>query len=94
MVYSNIFINKKFYVSDIISKKEENSKFIKGTINLPDMQKRKQYDVMIYKLEDNIYLLKPVKKYKCLVFEELFDFDYECADLIQEKNNQNKFNLI
>ena len=45
---SEIFINKSFNVSDIISQEEKkHSNFIKGTINLPDMQKRKKYNVMI-----------------------------------------------
>tara|TARA_B100000482_G_C12426999_1_gene227499 strand:+ start:156 stop:431 length:276 start_codon:yes stop_codon:yes gene_type:complete len=89
---SEIFINKSFNVSDIISQEEKkHSNFIKGTINLPDMQKRKKYNVMIYNLKDNTYLLKPIKKYKCLVFEELFGFDYECADFDSEKIIKIKF---
>ena len=91
MTNPQIFVNKKINVSDIISPKEKNSDFIEGTISLPDMRKRKKYNVMIYDLKDNTYLLKPIKKYKCLVFEELFGFDYECADFDSEKIIKIKF---
>lgn len=91
MMNSEIFVNKKINVSDIISDEERNNDFVEGTINLPDMQKRKKYKVMIYDLKDNTYLLKPIKKYKCLVFEELFGFDFECADFNLEKIIKIKF---
>ena len=92
MTNPQIFVNKKINISDIISQEEKNSDFVEGIINLPDMQKRKKYNVMICNLKnDNTYLLKPIKKYKCLVFEELFGFEYECADFDEEKIIKIKF---
>jgi len=83
---SEIFVKEEVYISDIISKEEKKrSDFIKGTINLRDMGKRKIYEVMICDLKDNSYLLKPIKIYKCLVFEELFGFDFECVNFDLQK---------
>ena len=40
---------------------------------------------MICKLDEGTVLLKPIKKYNCMVFEELFGFGYNCDGFNVEK---------
>ena len=78
---SDIIIEKDFLVSDILSSYEKEQKdFKNGTITLPDIDKKKTYEVMICELKDNCVLLKPIKRYYCYIFEDLFGFDFECGN--------------
>tara|TARA_B100001175_G_C19249494_1_gene513956 strand:- start:432 stop:716 length:285 start_codon:yes stop_codon:yes gene_type:complete len=79
MSNNKIVVKNNLKVSDILTKKEsERNDYIEGVIELNDMNKIKNYDVMICKLNNNTFLLKPIKKYNCYVFEDLFGFGYEC----------------
>ena len=77
----HINIEKDFLVSDILSSYEKKKRdFENGTITIPDVNKKKTYEVMICELEDNCVLLKPIKPYYCYVFENLFGFDFRCCN--------------
>ena len=79
MSNNKIVVKNNLKVSDILTKKEsERNDYVEGVIELNDMNKIKNYDVMICKLDNNTFLLKPIKKYNCYVFEDLFGFGYEC----------------
>tara|TARA_B000000475_G_scaffold149897_1_gene120725 strand:+ start:107 stop:388 length:282 start_codon:yes stop_codon:yes gene_type:complete len=79
-------VNKKVLISDIITEEEKGRKdYVESILNMPDMNKRKRYDVMICKLDEGTVLLKPIKKYNCMVFEELFGFGYNCDGFDVEK---------
>ena len=79
MSNNKIVVKNNLKVSDILTKKEsERNDYVEGVIELNDMNKIKNYDVMICKLNNNTFLLKPIKKYNCYVFEDLFGFGYEC----------------
>ena len=34
----------------------------------------------MYKLSDNSVIVKPAEKYKCSVFEHIFDFEFKCEN--------------
>ena len=79
MSNNKIVVKNNLKVSDILTKNEsKRNDYVEGVIELNDMNKIKNYDVMICKLDNNTFLLKPIKKYNCYVFEDLFGFGYEC----------------
>lgn len=76
---NKIMVNNGILVSDILNDYEKsNKKFVNGIIDMPDMNNRKRFEIKMFKLDKYTLLLKPKKKYNCMVFEELFGFGYEC----------------
>ena len=83
---NEIILNNTMLISDILSKEEKDRvDFRDGIIDIQDMSRRKKYEVMICNLDEETILVKPIKKYKCMVFEELFGFGYECQGFSKEK---------
>ena len=77
---NEIIVKSEILISDILNDNEKtNKKFVNGIIDMPDMNNRKRFEIMMFKLDEYTLLLKPKKKYKCMVFEELFGFGYECS---------------
>lgn len=76
---NEIIVKNGILVSDILNNNEKKKKvFVSGVIDMPDMNKRKRFEIMMCKLDKLCILIKPKKKYNCMVFEELFGFGYEC----------------
>ena len=64
---------------------DKNINWIKGELHAYDLNKKKTYTVMIYRINSKNVLLKPIKPYYCYVFENIFDFDYKCDEFSQQK---------
>lgn len=76
---NKIIVKNGILVSDILNYNEKKKKnFVSGVIDMPDMNNRKKFEIMMCKLDKLSVLIKPKKRYNCMVFEELFGFGYEC----------------
>lgn len=76
---NEIIVKNGILVSDILNHNEmKNKSFVSGVIDMPDMNNRKRFEIMMCKLDKLSVLIKPKKRYNCMVFEELFGFGYEC----------------
>lgn len=90
---SEIIINHKVLISDILTKEEKKrTDFIKGILNMSDITHRKTYEVFICKLDENTALLKPIKPYYCYNFEYLFNFGFQCEEFDPNKIIKIKMN--
>lgn len=63
----------------------QNIKWTPNILYSWDITTKKNYNVLIYKLTDNAVLMKPVQKYLCSHFENIFDFDFECKNFSSDK---------
>ena len=61
-------------------------KWVDGYLNVSDLGKLKVFNVFISTdHNDYQYLIKPREKYKCYIFEQLFDFKKQCSDYDENK---------
>ena len=86
-IYDNI-VHLPYNNSGIIIKDVPyiiNNKWNKGILYTNDLDVKKKYNVMIYKISDKSVLLKPLQQYNCRIFEHIFGFGYNCSGFSLEK---------
>ena len=81
--YNNI--NNQKTLKNIL---ENNSIIINWTLGkliCKDNYKIKTYNVYMYKLSDYSVIIKPEKKYKCSIYEHIFDFGFKSENYDSNK---------
>ena len=63
----------------------KNTIWTKGNLHAYDLDKKNIYEVMIHRISNTSVLVKPVKPYYCYVFEDMFDFGYDCDEFSENK---------
>ena len=64
---------------------DKNIKWVSGDLHAYDLTKKKNYKVLIHRIDSKNVLVKPIKPYYCYVFEYIFDFGYKCDEFSQNK---------
>ena len=56
-----------------------------GLLHAYDVNNKREYKVMIYQVNNHSVLLKPIESYNCMIFEQIFGFEYNCEGFSKDK---------